>query len=76
MGNFVNVPYTSGRVTPSRFIVFEVKPSYKFFPYIWYDVTEEVYETDGTYVPVVTKSKLARRVPLSVAKIIKKTQEN
>ena len=76
MGNFVGSPHTWGRVTPSRFVVFEVKPSYKFFPYIWYDVTEEVYETDGMYVPVVTKSKLARRVPLSVAKIIKKTQEN
>ena len=76
MGNFVNSPYTWGKTSPSRHIVYEVKPSYKFFPYIWYDVIEEAYETDGMYVPVVTKSKLASKVPLSVAKIIKKTQEN
>ena len=75
MGNFAGTAPPWGRA-PFRSVGYRIEPSEKWCPIWWYDVIEEVYETDGTYVPVRTTSKLAIRVPLSVAKIIIKTQES
>lgn len=75
MGNFAG---GSGwkKSKPSKHTTYEVKPTFKLFPFVWYDVVEVVWETDGYYVPTRTTSVLASKVPHSVAKVIVKTQES
>lgn len=56
-----------GSGLPSVHIKYEIKPHYKLFPFKWYDVIEEKWETDGTYVPMMTTKKIQERVNLKTA---------
>ena len=75
MGNFAGM---SNGWSKQSFIhtSYEIRPTYRWFPFRWYDVLEVTWETDGTYVPVRNYSLLASKVPLGVAKVIVKTQED
>ena len=61
MGNFAGTPYSWGNGRVTTWIVRKIRPTYKLFPFIWYDLVEEKWETDGTHVPARTLTMLASR---------------
>lgn len=58
--------------TPSKWVNYEIKPHYKLFPFKWYDLWEEKWESDGTHVPISSLTMLAERQPLQVVVGMKK----
>jgi hypothetical protein len=63
-----------GLQAPKIHKVYKVVPSFKLFPFVWYDLVCENWITDGLFVPVGGKTKevLAKRKPLQVVEGMRK----
>lgn len=77
MGAGMGGKFGAGGYRPSVHIAYIIKPHYKFYPFKWYDVIEDKWETDGTYVPVNTKNIIMERVnkktAMGMRKLLKPT---
>jgi hypothetical protein len=50
------------RTAPYEKIEYDLRPHYKWFPCLWYDVIKNRWWTDGTHVPIREVEVLRNRV--------------
>lgn len=64
-------PWMRGKFEQINYLI---KPHYRWFPFIWFDVVKDRWWTDGTHTPMqeikVLKSKVSKEVAIGFIKLL------